>query len=48
MSYLEIAEVMEVPLGTVKTWVHRARRELIGRLRKRGVLGDESTSRKTG
>ena len=35
MPYLEIAEVMEVPLGTVKTWVHRARRELISRLRKR-------------
>jgi RNA polymerase sigma-70 factor (ECF subfamily) len=40
MSYLEIAEVMQVPLGTVKTWVHRARRELINRLRKRGVLGE--------
>ena len=46
MPYLEIAEVMEVPLGTVKTWVHRARRELISRLRKRGVLGEGSTERK--
>jgi DNA-directed RNA polymerase specialized sigma24 family protein len=25
-------------LGTVKTWVHRARRELIAVLRKRGTL----------
>lgn len=27
-SYDEIAEVMEVPLGTVKTFLHRARHEL--------------------
>ncbi len=28
LSYAEIAERLEVPIGTVKTWVHRARREL--------------------
>jgi RNA polymerase sigma-70 factor (ECF subfamily) len=38
LSYAEIAEAMEVPLGTVKTWVHRARRELIELLRRRGVV----------
>src|SRR5688500_13219330 len=38
MSYAEIAETMEVPLGTVKTWVHRARRELIDELRRRGAV----------
>lgn len=38
MSYAEIAEAMDCPLGTVKTWVHRARRELIEHLRRRGVL----------
>jgi RNA polymerase sigma-70 factor (ECF subfamily) len=38
LSYAEIAESMEVPLGTVKTWVHRARKELIEELRRRGVL----------
>jgi RNA polymerase sigma-70 factor (ECF subfamily) len=37
LSYGEIAAAMEVPLGTVKTWVHRARRELIEQLRQRGV-----------
>ncbi len=37
-SYGEIAAAMDVPLGTVKTWVHRARRELIERLRSRGIL----------
>jgi RNA polymerase sigma-70 factor (ECF subfamily) len=38
LSYQEIAEVMDIPLGTVKTWVHRARRELIAQLDIRGVL----------
>ena len=38
MSYVEIAEVMECPLGTVKTWVHRARRELIACLQRRQVV----------
>ena len=38
LSYGEIAEAMSVPLGTVKTWVHRARRELVEQLRQRGVV----------
>lgn len=35
-AYEEIAEIMEVPLGTVKTYIHRARHELralLGHLR---------------
>jgi hypothetical protein len=28
-------------LGTVKTWVHRARREIVARLRQRGVLHEK-------
>lgn len=35
MSYLEIAESMDCPVGTVKTWIHRARSELARRLRRR-------------
>ncbi|MDZ7779271.1 MAG: sigma-70 family RNA polymerase sigma factor [Gemmatimonadota bacterium] len=31
-AYDEIAEIMEVPLGTVKTYIHRARGELKDRL----------------
>ena len=31
-AYEEIAEVMDVPLGTVKTYIHRARNELKGAL----------------
>ena len=37
-SYAEIAEQLQVPEGTVKTWVHRARRELVRRLTARQVL----------
>lgn len=40
LSYGEIAAAMEVPLGTVKTWVHRARREIIGHLVRRGIVED--------
>src|SRR5262249_4417516 len=38
LSYAEIADVLDVPLGTIKTWVHRTRRELIDRLRQRGAI----------
>ena len=43
MSYGQIAASMNVPLGTVKTWVHRARRELIDYLRERGAIPAERT-----
>ena len=38
LSYAEIADEMEVPPGTVKTWVHRARNEIIRRLVARQVV----------
>jgi RNA polymerase sigma-70 factor, ECF subfamily len=40
LSYAEIGAALDCPVGTVKTWVHRARRELIERLRERGVLAE--------
>ncbi len=40
MSYEEIAEVLHIPVGTVRSRLHRARNELRERLR--GVLADES------
>lgn len=40
LSYQEIAEAFNIPLGTVKTWVHRARRDLILKLRQRGTLNE--------
>jgi RNA polymerase sigma-70 factor (ECF subfamily) len=41
LSYQEIARRMNCPLGTVKTWVHRARRAIVERLRERGVVEEE-------
>ena len=41
MSYADIAAALDVPLGTVKTWVHRARLELGARLRRRGAVEGE-------
>ena len=37
MSYAEIGETLGRPLGTIKTWVHRARKEMIDFLERRGV-----------
>jgi RNA polymerase sigma-70 factor (ECF subfamily) len=39
-SYGEIAEILDVPLGTVKTWVHRARRDMMELLKQRGAVED--------
>lgn len=40
-SYEEIGEAVGRPVGTVKTWLHRARLELLERLRTRGLVPDE-------
>ena len=40
LSCAEIASVLNRPEGTVKTWLHRARRELAERLRRRGVVNN--------
>ncbi len=37
LNCVQIGEVMGVPEGTVKTWLHRARRELAEHLRRRGL-----------
>jgi len=37
LAYEEIAQVIERPIGTVKTWLHRARSELADHLSRRGV-----------
>lgn len=36
--YEEIAQVLERPVGTVKTWLHRARLEVLERLQRRGMV----------
>ena len=40
--YEEIAEALQRPVGTVKTWLHRARLEVLDRLRKRGMVPEET------
>jgi RNA polymerase sigma-70 factor (ECF subfamily) len=42
-SYEAIAEALERPVGTVKTWLHRARMELLDALRRRGMVDPETT-----
>jgi RNA polymerase sigma-70 factor (ECF subfamily) len=42
--YEDIAQAMDRPVGTIKTWLHRARLEVLQRLRRRGMVpgeGDE-------
>jgi RNA polymerase sigma-70 factor (ECF subfamily) len=39
--YEIIAQSMDRPIGTIKTWLHRARLEILERLRRRGMLPDE-------
>jgi RNA polymerase sigma-70 factor (ECF subfamily) len=36
--YEEIAAVLRRPVGTIKTWLHRARLEVLERLRQRGMV----------
>ena len=38
LSVAEVGERLGVPQGTVKTWLHRARRELAEHLERRGVM----------
>src|SRR5262245_36095962 len=40
-SYHEIAEAVDRPVGTVKTWLHRARLEMLERLRRRGMVPED-------
>jgi RNA polymerase sigma-70 factor (ECF subfamily) len=39
--YEEIAQALERPVGTIKTWLHRARLEILDRLRSRGMVPPE-------
>ncbi len=42
-SYKEIARIMDLPLGTVKTYIHRARLELKAALTEAGVTAGRSS-----
>jgi RNA polymerase sigma-70 factor (ECF subfamily) len=39
--YEEIALALDRPVGTIKTWLHRARLEILDRLRRRGMVAGE-------
>jgi RNA polymerase sigma-70 factor (ECF subfamily) len=39
--YDEIAAVVGRPVGTVKTWLHRARAQVLAELRRRGLAPDD-------
>mgnify|MGYP002780334194 FL=1 len=47
-SYEEIADVVDRPVGTVKTWLHRARSQVLDRLRRRGLGPEEVKEEKQG
>jgi RNA polymerase sigma-70 factor (ECF subfamily) len=36
--YDDIALALDRPVGTIKTWLHRARMEVLDRLRRRGMV----------
>ncbi len=38
LSLAEISEIVGSPKGTIKTWLHRARKELAEHLQRRGVV----------
>jgi RNA polymerase sigma factor (sigma-70 family) len=40
LPYDEIAQALGKPVGTVKTWLHRARLEMLERLRRRGMISE--------
>jgi RNA polymerase sigma-70 factor (ECF subfamily) len=41
--YEEIADTLARPVGTVKTWLHRARLEVLAALRRLGLVPEETT-----
>jgi RNA polymerase sigma-70 factor (ECF subfamily) len=42
--YEDIATALERPVGTIKTWLHRARMEVLEQLRRRGMVESEKPS----
>lgn len=40
VPYEEIAEALDRPVGTIKTWLHRARTAVLTRLKERGMVPD--------
>ena len=39
-AYEDIAQVLGKPVGTIKTWLHRARLEVLDQLKRRGMIAE--------
>jgi len=39
-AYEDIARALKRPVGTIKTWLHRARVQVLGRLARRGMVSE--------
>jgi RNA polymerase sigma-70 factor (ECF subfamily) len=48
LGYQEISLHMGRPVGTIKTWIHRARSQMIHQLRDRGVVHGTAVERRSG
>jgi RNA polymerase sigma factor (sigma-70 family) len=46
--YEEIAQALDRPVGTIKTWLHRARMEVLERLQHRGMVAPEESAPQPG
>ena len=46
--YEEIAQALERPVGTIKTWLHRARLEILERLQSRGMIAPDEEAARAG
>src|SRR5262249_9643260 len=42
--YEDIAQALSRPVGTIKTWLHRARLEVLERLRRRGMVPEDEAA----
>jgi len=47
LPYDDIAQALDRPVGTIKTWLHRARNEMFERLRQRGMVPDDEPEHPT-
>ncbi len=45
MSYVDISRALGRPINTIKTWIHRARREIVAELKSRDVLSPKRLTR---
>jgi RNA polymerase sigma factor (sigma-70 family) len=46
--YEDIAQALERPVGTIKTWLHRARLEILDRLQRRGMVASDDEAARAG